>query len=232
MDDNVIVVLRSIPPGIEPVPIRVKNAPLLISFLLAALVLICGVFYKIQLRFPKIPLIQEMFVGDIQGYISAVVFGSSCFIVSLILTGTISSISISEKMNACLVTTMRVLTAFIVILLAASICVTVEESREANSIIVLLLSSFISLFFLIMTYATYKGRRIALFVFRLLLTITVLVCIPFSYLKEYSKAKSISQYVFFVSLLMLLASLYKELSDIFVDVVVLDQKCDRSGKEM
>ena len=222
MEDNVIVVLRSIPHGVDPLPIKVKHAPIVISILTAALMLICGFFYKFQVRLPEIPFIQEMLVGDIQGFLSSVVFGISCFIVSLIFTGAISSIIVNfDKNNYMLTIIMRILTVVIVISMVLVVCVTPEESYSANYCFVLILSFSLALFFWIITFTTYSKDALALFFIRLILSITAVICVGCYCTLSTQFWKSISQYIYVSAIIIMTGSLYKELSNVFVDIVVI-----------
>ena len=220
--------LRSTPPGTFPIKIKPEFSVGIIVFSLIALFVINGVLYMIQDRtLDQVAPLSEMAVGKYNSLVTAFVCGACGFLFSLVSTVIISYIELITKTSKIIIYICRFFNIFIsicfVLIGTVLYCDSyiISFSLKAMFFVVAILYSFLIIITLAREIPIYLTIIRSVF----LLTSIVGFCImikskPFG---DYSigSTRAIGEYILTFSLLIQILTMSKELSDIFIDIVII-----------
>ena len=220
--------LRSTPPGTFPIKIKPGFSVGIIAFSLIALFVINGVFYMLQDRvLDDVAPLSEMAVGKYNSLVTAFVCGSCGFLFSLISTVIISYIELVTRTSKKIIYVCRFFNIFISLFFILIGTVLYCDSYTASFCLkgMFFAASIFYSFLVIITLA----REIPLYltilrsVFLLIALVGFFIMIKVKPFGNYSigSTRAIGEYILTFSLLIELLTMGKELSDVFIDIVVI-----------
>ena len=225
---SIFFMLRSSPPGSFPITLKPGFSVGIIAYGFISLFIVNGVFYMLQDRvLDDVAPLSEMAIGKYNSLATAFVFGAIGFLFSLVSTVLISYIELITGLSKKIVYIFRFFNIFL------SICiVTIGTVLYSDSYLISL--GLKGLFFIasilycaIIIIVLLKEIPIYLSILRAVLILCSLVGFfimvkskPFG---NYSlgSTRAIGEYILTFSLLIILMTFGKELTDIFIDVVVV-----------
>ena len=232
---NIFFVRRSSPPGSFPVKIKPGFSVGVFGFSLIAMFIINGVFYMMQDRvLDDVAPISEMAVGKYNSMITAFVCGADAFLFSLISTVLISYTEIITNHNKKLIYLCRFFNIFISISFILIGTVLYSDSYLVSFGLKAMFFCASILYSILLVYLLFREIELYLSILRGVLIVCAIIGFgimvtnkPFS---KYSlgSTRAIGEYILTFSLLIILLTFGKELTDIFIDVVVVT---DRSKKQ-
>ena len=165
-------------------------------------------------------------IGTPQFHTTSVIIGLSSFILSLIFTVITSAIELTTNFTQKLIYFLRFLCFFICLTLYFSIICTIKENFLAGEII--LCCSFFSFFvyIAIISFSSYKEKNYPIFSIRVFSVVIGLICLilmllPQKFGSKFPEVQAISSYIVSIFSIILIFTLFKELSTIFIDVVII-----------
>lgn len=224
---SIFVMLRSTPPGTAPIKMKIEYVAVFIFFLLSALFILNGVFYYLQGRYiGYIPSPSELSIGSYQVHLTSTFYPICGFILSILLTIRTSHIDLSSRVSKLTNRLLRFFSIFNAILFIFYGCFTIVDHRFVHNITLLLLTICILVYEcisarLVKTWKNYLSISGSIAMFALSLTLNIVTM-----LRPY-KIQNIVPYCEYAAIALIflfILSLFYELSQVILDVVVIQEK--------
>ena len=228
---SVFVMTRSTPPGTMPVKMKLGFSTFIVSFVFISLFIVNYTICKLQGRFfVDVISISEASTGGFNNQLTSIIFPMNSFFFSLISTVVVSYMNMFTSAPKFVIKMCRFFNVFITFLIIVSGTLTYADSPKIHDIFtyiayasIFVYSTILIACFIAVAPKLLSAFRIILFVISAVGVFLMIMSKPIGHFSGRS-VKSIGEYVCVGGFLLILVTFYKEISDVNIDVVVVQEE--------